>query len=150
MKLVKINEDYYLVERKQLEEGNVTWDSLSNTVQTLIVKTTNQMEGWIVLASTKYISGVQFLDRNIIEKPIPTTFTSKDMMGYSNWVLEWCSANKYRKSSGGVLPFGNGEPMTDDQLFSRYLDSFKLKGNVWDNVQIFTDDNNMIKDILIN
>ena len=47
-------------------------------------------------------------------------FTRIDLIEYSNWVINWCVENKYRKTIDGAKPYGSGEPKTDDELFSMW------------------------------
>ena len=44
-------------------------------------------------------------------------FEKNDLINYSNWVNDWCTQNKYKKTTDGAKPYGLGETLTDNQLF---------------------------------
>jgi hypothetical protein len=135
MKIVKIEQDYYLLEEVMISKGDFMWNGM--VIYKVVMNSSAPYKGWRVVGTTNQeIIEVPKINREQIEKPIPTCFSQKDMIEYTNWVLEWCSGNKYRKSAGGVIPFGEGQPMTDDQLFEKYIEYLRPKDKKeWLNVE---------------
>jgi hypothetical protein len=142
MKIVKIENHYFIMEKATICEGDYTWDG--EMLYKLIKDTRVSKEGWKVLGTTdEYYSELAIMKIEDLEKPL--VFEPKDMMKYSNWVLEWCSMNKYRKTLGGVKPFGQGAEYTDEELFNLFLESFNKIET--ENVEAFINDGivNIIK-----
>ncbi len=136
MKLIKFDDEYFLLEEAAVTAGDYLYnnDAIIN-----IVRTTETRRGWQVLATTDPYIDLPKIDRAQIEKPAPTTFQQSDLIAYSNWVLTWCSTNKYRKTTDGVKPFANGEEYTDEQLFQMYLDSLKEEKTEWNDIEVEID-----------
>lgn len=126
MKILKIEEHFYLLEEGTISKGDYMWNGMSMYI-VVMNSPAVPLRGWKVIGTSNREIDLPRINPSDIDKPIPTQFTAGDMMEYTNWVLEWCSANKYRKSSGGVLPFGEGEPMTDNQLFDKYIEYIRPK-----------------------
>ena len=135
MKIVKIEDHYYLLEEVMISKGDFMWNGL--VMYKVVMNLSVPYKGWRVVGTTNIeLMDIPSMTKEQIEKPVPTCFSQGDMMEYTNWVLEWCSANKYRKSAGGVLPFGSGEPMTDSQLFEKYIEYIRPKDKKeWLNVE---------------
>ena len=126
LKIVKIEDHYYLLEEVMISKGDFMWNGL--VMYKVVMNLSTPYKGWRVVGTTsEELTDIPKMTKEQIEKPVPTCFSQEDMMQYTNWVLEWCSANKYRKSAGGVLPFGLGEPMTDSQLFEKYIEYIRPK-----------------------
>jgi len=133
MKIIKFDEEYYLLEQAAASAGDYLYN---NDAIIKIVRTTEVKKGWLVMATTDInIDDLPQMDVAQIEKP-PTTYQPTDMIAYSNWVLNWCSNNKYRKVVGGVNPFGTGESYTDEELFQKYLDSLITTKTEWLDVEV--------------
>lgn len=134
MKIVKFDEEYYLLEEAAISSGEYLFN---NGAVIKIIRATEVRKGLLVVATTdSLIDELPRLDVSIIDRPVPEVFQPTDMIAYSNWVLNWCSNNKYRKILGGVKPFGTGEEYNDDQLFNMYIESLKQTKIEWDNVEV--------------
>jgi hypothetical protein len=142
MKITKIEDHYFLMTETVIQEGDYTWNG--QVMYKMIKNLSIPLKGWKVVASTDYYEELARMNVNDIEKPVQTQFTPSDMVRYSNWVLEWCSTNKYRKTLTGVSPFGLGDTFTDEQLFNMYMDSLKVVQTEWNDVEAELIDNQVV------
>lgn len=138
MKILKIEHHYYLMEEATITESDYMWNGV--IMYKVIKNTSMPQRGWKVLGTSDlYLEDLPIIQIDQIEKPMPTVFTSDDMIKYSNWMLTWCSTNKYRKTTEGVQPFGTGDSITDGNLFKIYLESLVPNVTEWNNVEAIID-----------
>lgn len=133
MKILKIEHHYYLMEESNITEGNYMWNGV--IMYRIIKNTSMPQRGWKIIGTTDYLEDLPKMDVQMLEKPTPTQFNSADVIHYSNWVLSWCSTNKYRKTGDGVQPFGIGDSITDEKLFEMYLTSISPNKTEWNDVE---------------
>lgn len=134
MKIVKIANHYFLLEQQTINEGNYYWDGES--VHKMVMNVSSSKNGWVILGTTDpTFSSLPHIEMEQIEKPAPTEFTSKDMIKYSNWILQWCSDNRYRKTLAGVQSSTGDNIYTDEEIFNTYLAFINPIKDEWNHVE---------------